>query len=165
LLKSGHHIWCGGLRYLLKTFPDAKALMSHRSLEQAIPSACSLQASMISGYTRNFDPRVLGPETLQLYEQALKHLIAVRQEQPTDRFIDLQYADLVRDPIPQFCRGLVAMGLDVGAEDEAAVRNWLDASRKDAQTRHTYRPEDFGLTSAQIRERFRFYTDRYLRPA
>jgi hypothetical protein len=165
VLKSGQHIWCGALRYLLETFPEAKALMSHRSLEQAVPSACSLQSSLIGGYTRDWDPRVLGPETLQLYEDALTHLIEVREVQPAERFIDLQYADLVREPIQQFRQALTKMGLAVGHEDEAAVRRWLEASRADAQPRHAYRPEDFGLTAGQIGERFRFYTDRYLRPA
>jgi hypothetical protein len=162
ILKTGHHLWCGGLRYLLRTFPDAKLLMTHRSLDRVIPSMCSLQASMLSGHTRDFDPKVLGPEAIRLYRDALMHFMQVREEQPADRFVDFQYKDLISDPIEEFRRGSRAMGLTVGAADEEAAVRWIQESRKEAQSRHSYTPEDFGLTAQEITMQFRFYTDQYL---
>jgi hypothetical protein len=162
ILKTGHHLWCGGLRYLLRTFPEAKMLMTHRGLERVIPSMCSLQASLLGMHTRNFDPKVLGREAIQLYHDALMHLREVRAEQPADRFIDFQYQDLVRDPVGEFRRGNADMGLVVDAAAEAAAVQWIQTSRKEAQLHHRYSAEDFGLTTREIIEAFRFYTEEYL---
>jgi len=98
---------------------------------------------------------------IDLYRWALEDLIAVRAEQP-NRFVDFQYKDLLSDPLGQYLRGLKAMGLTITAEDEQAGKDWIEESRRDAHSRHTYTPEDFGVTRAQISEAFKFYTDLYL---
>jgi hypothetical protein len=164
LLKTGHYIWSGGLRAILRTFPDATAFVTHRSLENVIPSCCSLQNVFFVRTTRHFDPKVLGPEVIQLYRDALFDLIEVRAEAGA-RFVDFQYEDLVRDPLKQYRCALTAMGLTPGPLDETACLKWIDESRRDTQSRHTYTPEDYGLTRAQITDAFNFYTDRFLPPA
>jgi hypothetical protein len=162
LLKTAHYIWSGGLREILKIFPNSIAISTHRSLENVIPSCCSLQSVFFEGHTRDFDPKVLGSEVIELYRGALEDLIAVRAEQPAHRFVDMQYKDLISDPMAQYRRGLAAMGLTIGPEDEKAGQAWIEKSRRDGHSRHSYTPEDYGVTKAQINDAFRFYTDRYV---
>jgi hypothetical protein len=161
LLKTGHYLWCAGLPYILRTFPGAKALMTHRSLERVIPSVCSLQSTFIAGHTRDFDPAWLGPEAMDLYADGLADLIAVRKAQP-ERFVDIPYADLIADPRAQFRRALTAMGMTVGPADEEAASQWLKDSSDDGHPQHAYKPEDFGVTPEQIRARFKFYSDQFV---
>jgi hypothetical protein len=163
VLKSGHHLWCGGLRYLLKTFPNAKALMTHRSLEHVIPSVCSLQSVFIRSQTRDFDARVLGPEAIRLYKDAIEDLIQVRKEEPPERFVDLQYKDLVADPLAQFRRALAGMNIEMQPDDEPAVTHWIKASQGESHSRHRYSPEEFGVTRERILKDFEFYSDLYLK--
>jgi hypothetical protein len=162
LLKTAHYIWSGGLRQILKAFPNAVAFTTHRDLERVIPSCCSLQSAFIAGHTRDFDPNVLGREAIELYRTALEDLIAVRSEQPADRFVDIQYKDLISSPLAQYRRGLEAMGLFVGPVDEQAGRKWIEESERDSHSQHAYRPEDYGVTREEINSAFRFYTDRYV---
>jgi hypothetical protein len=160
VLKTAHYIWSGGLRQILETFPEAVAFTTHRDLERVIPSCCSLQNSFISTHTRDFDPKLLGPEAIELYRAGLEDLIAVRGEQPASRFVDIQYKDLINDPQTQYRRGLEAMGLCVGPADEQAARQWIEQSQRDSHSHHAYRPEDYGVTREDIHRAFEFYTDR-----
>jgi hypothetical protein len=162
VLKTAHYIWSGGLRQILRTFPDAVAFTTHRNLESVIPSCCSLQNTFIAGHTRNFDPKVLGREAIELYRDAFEDLIAVRSEPFASRFIDIQYKDLIDDPYTQYRRGLEKMGLSVGLEDERAGKRWIEESRRDAHSRHAYTPADYGITREEINGAFKFYTDLYV---
>ena len=164
LLKSGHHMWCGGMPFAMKTFPRAAALMTHRSLENVIPSCCSLQGTFLEGHTRDFESRVLGRENVKLYREAIEDLFDVRKGPYGDRFADFQYKDLVSDPLNQYKRALEAMGIIVDKEDEKAALAWIKESKRDAHSRHAYSPEDFDLTQEQITDEFKFYTDHYLAP-
>ena len=78
------------------------------------------------------------------------------------RFVDFRYQDLIENPYREYCRALEAMGLSVGPADQLAARDWIEKSRRDAGSRHAYRPEDYGVTRAEIHEAFKFYTDRYM---
>ena len=66
---------------------------------------------------------------------------------------DLEFADAVADPIGQVARVYDAIGVDLTAEAEAAMRDWL-ARRPRETGRPAYTPETYGLSAEQIRERF-----------
>jgi hypothetical protein len=101
---------------MLKAFPAAKAIMTHRAIENVIASYCSIQSLTIRSYSNNFDESKSGQHVIRLFTEALENLIAVRREHPADRFIDVQYRDIVADPLSQFRHTMQLMGLPVGAE-------------------------------------------------
>jgi hypothetical protein len=164
LLKTSCHLTTGGLGAALKTFPDAKAIMSHRSLESVIPSWSSLQYEMVRAAALPFDKALLGPEAVELFEHSFDVLFRVREEMP-DRFIDVQYADLVANPLRQFRHILERMGLVVGPDDEAAAGAWMAKNGRDTHPRHHYRLEDYGVSREMIRTRLKSYYDAFVTPA
>jgi hypothetical protein len=159
LLKTSCHLLAGGLGAALRTFPDAKAILSHRSIDRVIASWCSLQYEMIKGAAHPFDKSVLGPEAIELLTNGFETLLRVRKEQP-NRFIDVEYHDLVANPLEQFRRLLSAMGLAVGLQDERAAAEWIARNRRDTHPSHHYRLEDYGLTADRVTAALRFYTHR-----
>jgi hypothetical protein len=163
LLKSPQHLLGGALREALRTFPDAKIIMTHRRLESVIASFASMQYQMTKGYTRDLDPKVLGPQAVELFERALHELLKIRAEQGAERFVDVVYDELVAEPLNQFTAVLQAMGLSVTEADTRAAADWMGKNGRDTHPRHKYTPEEFGIDRADLDRRFKFYLDTFLK--
>jgi hypothetical protein len=164
LLKSIQHLVGGHFRIMLRTFPQAKVIFTHRRLDQVIPSLCSSQSLLIlPSECTNFDKHELGPRLQEMYVVAMKDMLAAREREPTDRFIDILYRDLISDPLRVFRETLQRLGLTVTPEDEIAAREWMAANSRNTEPPHAYRLEDYGLTERGIKETFAFYHDKFLR--
>ena len=129
LLKSPHHLVGGGLRTMLDTFRGAKAIMTHRALENVVVSYCSMQELTVRNYTDNFDPKLIGEQAIDVFRRAIQNLIAVRRDYGEKRFIDVQYQDTVERPLEVYRSTMESMGLVVGEPDEQAARSWDGIAR------------------------------------
>jgi hypothetical protein len=165
LLKSGHHLHAGGLRVMLETFPEAKAIMTHRTLQNVIVSYCSMQTVTVQKYSSTFDPKSLGTQAIDVFRHAIENLIAVRRHYPADRFIDVQYEDTVAQPLEVYRRTMRAMGLEVTAEDDRAAIAWMANHGRSTHPPHIYAPEDYGITREDLSQAFDFYHKAFLRAA
>jgi hypothetical protein len=162
LLKSVHHFIGRNLRTMFKTFPGTKAILTHRRMDQVIPSLCSVQSMHLqqSGST-SFDKTEMGNRLIAQYLPAFEDMMAVRREMPADRFIDVQYRDLLADPIGQFQRIMKGMGFAVTPDDVQEATTWMADNGRDTHPRHEYTPEEFGVTGRQLAETFKFYHDAF----
>lgn len=165
LLKSGHHLHAGGLRVMLDTFPEAKSIMTHRTLQNVIVSYCSLQAVTVRNYSSTFDAKRLGGQAIDVFREAIKNLIAVRAEYPAERFFDVQYEDTVKRPLEVYRRTMEAMDIEVSAADERAAQAWMAGHGRDTHPPHVYAPEDYGTTREEIAQALDFYHRAFLRTA
>lgn len=163
LLKSGHHLHGCGLRVMLETFPDAKAIMTHRTLQNVIVSYCSLQTVTIQNYSNNFDRANLGAQAIDVFSNALRSLIEVRAEYPPGRFIDVQYQDTVDRPLQVYQDVMRGMGISPSAQDTEAARSWMASHGRGTHPPHRYSPEDYGMTKEALLETFDFYHKAFLR--
>jgi Sulfotransferase family len=163
LLKSPHHLVGGGLRTMLDTFRGAKAIMTHRTLENVVVSYCSMQELMVRNYTDVFDPKLIGEQAIDVFRWAIENLIAVRRDYGEQRFIDVQYRDTVERPLEVYRSTMQSMGLAVSEQDEQAARGWMESHGRDTHPPHRYRAEDYGITRDQIARAFEFYDERFLR--
>jgi Sulfotransferase family len=162
LLKSVHHFIGRNLRTMFKTFPGAKAIQTHRRMDQVIPSLCSVQSMHIrqSG-SSTFDKTQMGGRLIEQYLPAFQDMMAVREEMPADSFVDLQYRDLLSDPIGQFVRLMQSMGLEATPVDIAEASTWMANNGRDTHPRHEYTAEEFGTSNRQLSETFKFYHDAF----
>jgi len=87
--------------------------------------------------------------------------IAFRDAGAEDRFFDIGFTDMQKDPIAAVRRLYTWLGEDLGAEAETRMAQWWDANSRERHGAHTYRPEDYGLDLEEIRRRFDFYTARF----
>jgi len=99
-----------------------------------------------------------------LYRDGLKEMFQLRGEEPASRFVDVQYKDLLADPLVQYRRVLTELGLCLTAEDEKAGAAWMAANGRETHPRHRYTPEDFGTTHEELVNEFKFYSDVFLSP-
>lgn len=78
----------------------------------------------------------------------------------TERVTDIEFTDLVADPIGQIARVYDAAGEALTADAERAMSRWL-AERPREMPRPPYAPETYGLSDAPIDERFAAYNARF----
>ena len=79
---------------------------------------------------------------------------------PKDSF-DLQYTDLVKDPVESVKRAYKHFGIKTEAVFEKRMRIWLKDNRQHKHGTPMYSPETFGLRPEEIREGFKVYQERF----
>jgi hypothetical protein len=145
VLKNPSHLFA--LDALLAAYPDAVVIQTHRAPRTVIASVCSLNAQASAGWSSLFQGEVLGRAQLALWSRGLRQFAADRARHDPARFIDVDYDDLVADPI----RTAEVVYDRLGTPLTPAARSAM-ASLPATQTRpsHRYDLADFGLTAADV---------------
>jgi hypothetical protein len=144
-----------------KVFPDARYCMTHRDVANVIPSVADLYFEMHKPNTDQVDKRWLGEINVEFGLLGMERMIAFRDAGNEHRFFDIHFAPFQKDPFPTLARLYDFLGEEFTPEAEARMRAWREASPRDKHGRHEYDGADYGLSTADLRERFRFYTDRF----
>jgi len=158
VLKSPVHLFSLGA--LLAAFPDGRVVQTHRDPAKVIPSGCSLFAVTRGMFTDEVRPEALGPQFAEGCAKALGRAMAARDHAP-GRVCDVQYADLVADPIGTVHRIYRHFGDEVPAAMEPAMQRWMAQNPRNKHGVHRYDLEQFGLNRAQIDGLFGPYCQRF----
>lgn len=158
LKQPSHALW---LETILKVYPDARFVWTHRDPLTATGSFCSLLSLSHQAFMGRVDTKWLGENcSFQAVEHA-ERIMNFRDRFGEDKVIDVHYADLMRQPIDTM-RGLYkALGDNYTAEAEAAMTNWINDNPQDKFGRHEYKLAQYGLTPDELRGRFERYSSRY----
>src|SRR5215831_18845049 len=155
VLKNPSHLFA--LDALLRVYPDALVIQTHRAPRTAIASVCSLAAQASAGWSPAFAGEVIGRDQLELWARGLGCFTAVRARHDPARFCDVSYDEFVKHPVSTVEAVYAHFGLALSPEAEDAMRA-LRAQGAPARARpvHRYVLADFGLTDDQVDERFGF---------
>lgn len=153
ILKNPSHLVA--LDALLEVFPDAIVLVTHRDSVTCVASMCSLAAASTRGTSTVFTGATIGRTQLDLLTREHAAYRSTRQSAAPGHFFDLEYDDLVRDPVGTVEAVYRHFDLPWETTVAEAVRAELDASRSGVRApSHRYSLEDYGLTEAQVRDAF-----------
>jgi sulfotransferase family protein len=144
-----------------EVYPDARFVMTHRDVGKVLPSVCALYNTFASVLTDHPDPITIGTNNTRVWRTALRRLIDFRDRGNEDRFHDLSFEEVQRDPIGQVSRLYAELGDDLSAEARRRMVDWWTESTRDRSGPGTYAAETFGLDPATIAEQFSFYYDRF----
>jgi len=163
VLKTPGHL--PTLDVFLDVFPDATVISTHRDPIETVPSYCSMVVSLHGMAKEQVDQKAVGRFTAQRWSDFLNKYIAVRERVGSERFIDIDYRDLLTDPMAQAKSVLARLGLPVTSTLEDALAQWLAENARDKRAPHEYSLEQFGLSADQLardfaRYRQTFVTDR-----
>jgi hypothetical protein len=87
--------------------------------------------------------------------------MAARARIGEDRFLDVHHRAFVADPMRTVRDVYDFLGYELTPAVEQTIADWTIENRSGAQGTHRYTAEQFGLTDAQLRDDYRFYTDHF----
>jgi hypothetical protein len=161
MLKSPGHLWT--LDALLREYPDARIVQTHRDPLRVLASLVSLVCTLRSIATDDIDPHEVGAEWSVRLADGMNRAMAVRDRGllPPAQVFDMQFREFLRDEIAMVRRIYTHFGMTLSAEAEARMRRFLAENRADKHGRHTYSLGFGGLDEATERARFGAYQARY----
>jgi hypothetical protein len=159
VLKNPSHLFA--LDALLRVYPDALVIQTHRAPRAAIASVCNLAAQATAGWSATFHGAVIGHDQLELWARGLECFTAVRATRDPAQFCDVGYDDFVADPVGTVETVYAHFGLTLTERAAAALHELHERSAGAARPTHPYALADFGLTGDQVDERFTGYLGAY----
>jgi len=144
-----------------KAFPDAILIMTHRDPLEVVPSYVSMEAALYK-LSATVTDREVGAFWFPRLVEWMGLFEAARERIGEDRFIDIDYREVGREPLKQAERVLARMGIPHDERIEAALGEFLAGNKREQRPMHDYSLERFGLDEESIRREFAFYRERYI---
>jgi hypothetical protein len=160
VLKSPIHL--ANLDALLKAFPDANIVQTHRDPVNVILSLCSLSAiigHIICG--DKVDLKYIGDQVLNMWVNWLEKAMEVRKAHYQAQFYDVHYRDLMNDPHENVKKTYDYFSYNYDSSMERRISQWLANNEQHKKGVHRYTAEQFGLNASEIRERYSRYIKEY----
>ncbi|MBZ0253768.1 MAG: sulfotransferase, partial [Candidatus Methylomirabilis sp.] len=158
-LKTPHHM--EHLETLLRVFPEARVLQTHRDPMTTLASFCSMIAHAWGIMSDRVDPLEVGRHWGAKIVRMLERSMEAREKADPARFLDVSYYDLMEDPMRETRRIYDFLGAPLTPEAEGAMAAWREENAQHKHGRHVYRAEDFGLDEAALEARFAPYRARF----
>lgn len=153
VLKNPSHLVA--LDALMKVYPDALVVCTHRDPVTSIASACSLSAEATVGTSTTFVGETIGRTQLSMLERSWKRFREARVKYDAAQFVDVDYRAFVTDPVGTVEGIYSSFGLPWTADARDEVLRIDKASREGGRRpAHRYDLADYGLTEEQVRAAF-----------
>jgi len=157
-----HPGYLGYLDDLLQVYPNARVLWLHRDPVEMLASCCNLCAVTRAIRTDSVDLKHIGLSVVNSTLWRIERGMRARERQAPDRFLDVRYRDLVRDPMAAAARIYEWLGFPLTAEVKENFGAYLHGNQRErSRYRHQYTLETFGLDAASLRPKFREYCERF----
>ena len=162
VLKAPHHLL--RMKLLLKEFPGAQVIQTHRDPVDTIPSIASMIHTLWCIYGAAPDASAAGHEWNTLMARAFHHTMDVRATN-NKPFMDVRFIDTVKKPFEVVDAIYAHTGMTLSAEGRKAMEAWMETNRRDKREAHEYNPSDFGLSDEQLKRDFADYRKKYIEAA
>lgn len=144
-----------------KAFPEALLIMTHRDPLETAPSYISMQVALYK-LGAVLETRQVAAFWFGRLAQWMRRFETARRRIGEERFVDIDYRDVAREPEAQALRVLRRMGVPTDERVSAALAEFMAGNQREQRPAHAYSLEQFGLTEAMIGEAFADYRARYL---
>ena len=159
VLKSPQHLW--SLDALLRVYPDARIVHTHRDPVKVAASVASLVCLLRGMSSDEIDPFEVGGDWAQRIAGGLDRAMDARDADGDERrCFDLQFRDYMADPIGTIRRIYAHFGRELSPRAAERMQSFLDAHPRDEHGRHEYTLEGYGLDLSHERKRFARYQSR-----
>ena len=146
---------------LLATFPDIRIVWAHRDPYKATASFLRLNYLSRSVLGSDIDVAEIVPNVLRQLEAHITRPLHVRDRIGDDRFFDLHYAALMRDPLGVMRSLYEWAGDDLTPLTEQAMLDWLNRNPQHRFGVPPYSLDGAGLTVADLEPIFGEYQARF----
>lgn len=153
-----------GLPAILKNYPSAIIVLTHRSPMKLIGSGCSFGHMIRKNGSLIVDANSVGRDwmdMLQVYSGSFERNRAVLEPQHPGQFIDIDHDAFVKDPWPALNAIYAAAGSNIGTTGKQAMQQWMDDNPQGKHGKHEYNVADYGIEQSEIDELFGDYIKRH----
>ena len=153
-----------GLRGILKEYPDAIIVQTHRAPMSFVASGCSFSELLRKSGSDDINKEVIGRDwmdMLTIYTDTFEADRAELEPHFPGQFMDMKHDDFVLDPWPTIDKIYHLRGTPLSEAGRSSMSGWLDANPKGKHGKHVYDLEDYGITRAEVEALFGDYVDRY----
>ena len=153
-----------GLTQILRYYPDAIIVQTHRAPMSLVASGCSFSEVLRKSGSDHIDRAEIGRDwmdMLRIYTHTFEADRARLEPGFPGQFLDVQHDDFVADPWPAIETIYRARGGELEEEGRARMQHWLADNPRGKHGRHEYRLEDYGIGRAEVEELFDDYVRRY----
>lgn len=160
VLKHPGHLFA--LDALMKTYPDALVIQTHRDPRTILASVSSLNQLASAGTSTVFHGGVVGEDCLDLWARGAEAFVAARKRYDPEQFVDVDFDDFVRDAVATIESIYDRFGLALTDEARQAIGDsHAESEVGERRPAHRYRLSDFGLTERQVAARFAAYLEEF----
>ena len=141
---------------LFATFPDAKAIWTHRDPYAAVASSMSMRGNSRLIFNKDMDVPYMRERFPLQFSLHTRRPLAMARERPNDVY-NLYYDDLIADPIIQMKKVYTWLGDEWTEATETGMRAWLQANPQGRFGTHRYSLAEWGFTRKDLEPYFSEY--------
>jgi hypothetical protein len=149
---------------LTQVYPDAQLVMTHRDPADVVGSACSLIKVVRQLTSDDIDLHGIGRSMVDIFQLMIARANAFKAARGQDAIYDIQYADVMRDPLGTVRGIYTRFDEPLTPQAEAAMQRYMASNSQGKHGKHSYTLEEFGLTRAGVHAIFAEYIERYKIP-
>lgn len=159
VLKSPGHLWC--LEDLMRAYPDACLVQTHRDPLRAASSLSSLEVTLRSMVSDEIEPQQIAREWANLMAVSYDRSVSFRESGalPDSRIVDLQFREFMADPVASVRRIYDQFGIELTAEVQQRMRDYVASNPSDRDGQHVHSFADTGLDLEEERSKVKRYQD------
>jgi len=163
ILKGNQH--SEQLPALVSNYPDARIVQIFRDPLAILQSVLTMRGLLVLQDQKHPDIAGHVAYWVDRIERMLRSYMREREVVPPGQLFELAFAEIVADDVGSAQRVLEFAGLESTPESIADMRDYMASHPRGRDGRVVYDlAGDFNLDVAALRERFRFYTDRFSVP-
>lgn len=163
ILKTPHHLEY--LDVLLNVIPEARVIQGHRDPSKTMGSFLSMVAHGHGMFADSPDPVEIGERWTRKCRRMTDRGMACRSSLPPEeekhKFLDVQFRDIVSEPMEVLSQIYSFAGIPFDAEAEESASRLMENHGRYRYGRHEYHLSDFGFSTEGIREQFAEYRELY----
>jgi len=162
VLKAPNHLF--QLPALLKTYPDACLVWTHRSPLETLASLASLCTELRRVFSDAVQPREIGPEVAVAWAEGVRRAMQTLDSGliPADRILHVPYPELIRSPLEVVRRVYDQFEIKLSDRAQQRLRDFPLSNPKGRFGKHEYSLEEFGLDRVTEAKRYSEYCQRFL---
>jgi hypothetical protein len=160
ILKGNQH--SEQLPALMAAYPDAIIVQTHRDPLAILQSVLTMRGLSVLANQKEPDIAAHVAYWVDRIERMLRAYMRDADMVPAGQRIDLMFQDVMADDVGSAQKVLNAVGLAESDESQADMRFYMESHPRGKDGRVVYDlAGDFNLDVSALREKFRFYTDRF----
>lgn len=156
VLKSPDH--CEQLGPLLKVFPDAVVIITHRDPVAVVQSVATMKAYGARLRYPEVDTNAVFSSWMERIQSMLRSLLRDRHLINKQRLVDVGFSDIASNAIRAVEPIYAASGLELIKEQRERMLDFLARQERDKRMLISYNiRDDFGVEPDDVRRKFSFY--------